>query len=53
MFIVENLNSQYKHLRLVTRSYSSSWNNNLHTGTLFGESSQDIFYEPVLEIIEI
>ena len=53
MFIVENLNSQYKHLRLVTRSYSSSWNNNLHTTTLFGEGSVAVFYEPVLQIIEI
>ena len=53
MFIVENLNSQYKHLRLVTRSYSSIWNNNLHTGTFFGEGSAAIFYEPVLQIIEI
>ena len=53
MFIIENLNSQYKHLRLVTRSYSSSWNNNLHTTTAFGEGSGAIFYEPILEIIEI
>tara|TARA_R100000734_G_C3314906_1_gene106647 strand:+ start:1501 stop:1992 length:492 start_codon:yes stop_codon:yes gene_type:complete len=53
MFIVENLNSQYKHLRLVTRSYSSSWNNNLHTTTLFGEGSVSVFYEPILNIIEL
>lgn len=53
MFIVENLNSQYKHLRLVTRSYSASWNNNLHTTNAFGEGSAAIFYEPVLEIIEL
>ena len=53
MFIVENLDSQYKHLRLVTRSYSSSWNCHLHTGTFFGEGSAAIFYEPVLEITEI
>ena len=54
MFIVENLDSQYEHLRLVTRSYSSSWNTNLHTTLLFNEGSQPaIFYEPVLEITEI
>lgn len=53
MFIVENLNSQYEHLRLVTRSYSSSWNTNLHTTTLFGEGSVPVFYEPVLNIMEI
>tara|TARA_B100001989_G_scaffold134607_1_gene95324 strand:+ start:4308 stop:4793 length:486 start_codon:yes stop_codon:yes gene_type:complete len=53
MFIVENLDSQYKHLRLVTRSYSSTWNNTLHTTLLFGEGNSAIFYEPVLEIIEI
>ncbi len=53
MFIVENLDSQYKHLRLATRSYSSSWNNNLHTTNAFGEGSAAIFYEPVLEIIEL
>ena len=53
MFIVENLDSQYEHLRLVTRSYSSAWNTNLHTTLLFGEGNSAIFYEPVLEITEI
>ena len=53
MFIVENLNSAYAHLRLVTRAYSSSWNSNLHTTNYFDGGSVNISYEPILSIIEI
>ena len=53
MFIVENLSSVYTYLRLVTRSYSSSWNNDLHATNYFDGGSVDISYEQVLNIIEL
>ena len=54
MFVVEDLSHDYKHLRLVARSYGSSWNNPLHTTNFFDGSTTDtVYYEPILEIIEI
>ena len=53
MFIVENISSNITHLRLVTRSYSSGYNNTLHTEGIFDGVSVNVFYEPVLTISEI
>ena len=53
MFIVENISSNITHLRLVTRSYSSGYNNTLHTEGIFDGNNVNVFYEPVLTISEI
>ena len=51
MFIVENFDSNY--LRLVIRSYSADTAVSLHVSTYYDASSQNVYYNPSLIVMEL